>query len=201
MHGYCCLLYIILIFFLSPHILSLSLTLSLQPIISATDQCNPKSPTTHRLSTATQRRQPHIDPLLQTDPPPPTTTTTTRTHHKINQKSNKPTHGHTTKSTKNQTHPHSDSPTEVESSIVASLWLWVHAWKSTGTSLDACGGDRSFWVDWNESLWIGACGSMLVTVRERGRSDFNQEGERERRVSSMEAVVSSRMESDRPRMY
>ena len=35
--------------------------------------------------------------------------------------------------------------------------LWVGAQKSTGTSLGACGGDCSFWVDWNESLWIGAC--------------------------------------------
>ena len=39
--------------------------------------------------------------------------------------------------------------------------------------------------------------SVLVTVKERGRGDFNQEGKRERRVSSMEAVVSSRMERER----
>ena len=35
-------------------------------------------------------------------------------------------------------------------------------------------------------LWIGDCdsyGSLLVTVRERGRGNFNQEGGRERRVS------------------
>ena len=41
--------------------------------------------------------------------------------------------------------------------------------------------------------------SVLVTVKERGRGDFNQEGKRERRVSSMEAVVSSRMERERER--
>ena len=57
-------------------------------------------------------------------------------------------------------------------------------------SLGACRGDQSFWIDWNKSLWIGAygkegaCGSVLVTVRER-------------RVSSMEAAVSSRMEKER----
>ena len=57
-------------------------------------------------------------------------------------------------------------------------------------SLGACGGDQSFWIDWNESLWIGAYGregaygSVLVTVRER-------------RVSSMEAAVSSRIEKER----
>ena len=141
-------LYIILIYFFSPHILSLSLTLSLQPIIFVTNQCNPASPTTHR-------------PTIANKP----TTTTTQRHNKINQKSNKPTHGHTTKSTKNQIHPHSDSPTETESSIVASLWLWVCAWKSTGMSLNACGGDRSFWVNWNKSLWIGACGGSVLVDR------------------------------------
>ena len=35
-------------FFLFSHILSLPLTLSLQSIIFATNQCNPASPTTHR---------------------------------------------------------------------------------------------------------------------------------------------------------
>ena len=47
------------------------------------------------------------------------------------------------------------------------------------------------------SVLIGACGLMLVNVRERGRGDFNQEGERERQVSSMEAAVSLRMERKR----
>ena len=81
-------LYIILIYFFSPHILSLSLTLSLQPIIFVTNQCNPASPTTHRptiankpttTTTQTQQNQPKIKQ------------THTRTHHKINQKSNTPT--------------------------------------------------------------------------------------------------------------
>ena len=55
---------------------------------------------------------------------------------------------------------------------------------------------EQIFVDW--CLWrIGACGSMLVNVRERGRGDFKQEGERERQVSSMEAAVSLRMERKR----
>ena len=29
-------------------------------------------------------------------------------------------------------------------------------------SLGAYGGDQSFWVDWNESLWISACGKESV---------------------------------------
>ena len=51
--GYCNFLYIILIIFLSPRILSLSLTLSLQPIISTTDQRNPTLPTTTTTTTTT----------------------------------------------------------------------------------------------------------------------------------------------------
>ena len=51
LHGYCNFLYIILIIFLSPHILSLSLTLSLQPIISTIDQHNLALPTTTTTTT------------------------------------------------------------------------------------------------------------------------------------------------------
>ena len=130
------LLYIILVLFLSHHILSSpeSLSLSLQLIILAPPQHRP-STTTH--IAATQHHQ---------TPPPPTTPTTTRTHHKINQKSNKSTHGHTTKSIKNQTHPHphKDTPTETKRAF-----LWTCGCGSIGMMLV---------VLW---LWIVACGSLI----------------------------------------
>ena len=48
-----------------------------------------------------------------------------RTHHKINQKSNTPTHGHTNRD---------------RESIFVSLWLWVGAWKGRlkQISVDQC---------------------------------------------------------------
>ena len=122
--------------FFSPFTFSLFSQLSLQHIISTTD--NPASLTTHRPTTTTQHYQPHTDPPPQINPPsqPSTTnhrhcnpalptTTITRTQHKINQ---------------NQTNLHKDTPTEIERTFFLNLWLWVGAWV----------------------LWIVACGMQIV---------------------------------------
>ena len=55
------------------------------------------------------------------------------------------------KATKNQTQPHIDTPTKIES-IFVNLWMWIGAWKSTRMSLSVCGGDQNVWVDRNNSL-------------------------------------------------
>ena len=90
MHHYCIFLYTILIFFFSPlAFFSLSLTFSLQHVISTTDQRNLALPTTQRPTTANHH------------------------HHNITIHNNL-----TTKSTKNQTHPHTDTPTETERALL-----------------------------------------------------------------------------------
>ena len=55
----------------------------------------------------------------------------------------------TSKSTKLKSN--TNTPKETES-IVANLWLWVDAWRPTGTCLVAYKGGRCLWVDWNEFL-------------------------------------------------
>ena len=174
MHGYNSFLYIILIFFFSPLTFSLFPWLSLQPIISTTN--NPTPPTTHRPTTAnrptttTQHYQPHTDPPPQTDPPsqlstanhhhrnlaPPITTTSTRTHCKINQ---------------NKTNPHTNTPTETKR-----VFLWTCGcglvFGSIGTMLVDRG---SMLVDRCLRLW-GRKGEAISTERRRGRGKFNYRG-------------------------
>ena len=167
MHGICTVtvafLYIILIFFLSSHILSLSLSLSLslQPIISTTDNshCQPHKPNTTTHITVTQHSQ--------TPPPQPSIAN----HHHQN-----------TDTSQNQTNPHIVTPqnqpkikhrhTNIDrESIFGNLQLWVN-WNG------ACG--SVLVVLW---LWIIACWSL---IGDRGswigdwKGDFNQEGARER---------------------
>ena len=104
----------------------------------------------------------------------------TQTHHC------KQTHHHhntdTTKSTKNQTNPHTDIPQNqpkikythtvthqqrqrAELLPPYGYGFVLGTWKSTRMSLNAFGGDRSFWVNWNKSLWIGACGGSVLVDR------------------------------------
>ena len=101
------LLYIILILFLSPHILSSPDSFSLQLIISAIDNphCQPHEPSTTTHITATQHHQtlplqPNTANHHNLNTPqnqPKIKQTHTWSHHKINQKSNTPTPtlGHT----------------------------------------------------------------------------------------------------------
>ena len=105
------LLYIILILFLSPHILSSPDSFSLQLIISAIDNPHrqPHEPSTTTHITTTQHHQTlplqpntanHHHHHHNSDTPqnqPKIKQTHTRSHHKINQKSNTPTPtlGHT----------------------------------------------------------------------------------------------------------
>ena len=103
--------YTFLIFFFSPLTFSLPLSLSLQLIISATDNPHrqPHKPNTTTHITATQQRQ----------TPPLQPSTANHHHHNTNTPQNQPklnksTHGHTIKSIKNQTHLHTDTPTKTE---------------------------------------------------------------------------------------
>ena len=98
-----------------------------------------------------QTNRPNIAKSTQTHHPhrPNTTKSNTpqnqpRTHHKIN-------HRHTTKSTKNQTRLHANTPTETKGAF-----LWAY-----GCGL-VFGGDRNVWFDWKKSLWISACGESVL---------------------------------------
>ena len=118
----CSFLFFFNIIFLPSHSLSSLDSLSPQPIISTTNQRNLAPPTTHRPTTANHTQTHHRNLT------PPTTTTTTWTHHKINQKSNKPTNKHTTKSTKNQTIPHTNTPTK---ELVVVGWCMEVDWNKS----------------------------------------------------------------------
>ena len=165
--GYCNFLYIILIIFLSPHILSLSLTLSLQPIISTIDQ--------HNLAL-------------------PTTTTTTTLQYITIQPQNQPKIKHTHTQTHEQRQiEHCCELVAVGWCLEVSwneswcLWRrseWVDWDESLCLWIDASGKEGCLW-------WLKQRERHLI-VRERVRGGGRGRGE----FSSMEAAMSSRMERE-----